>query len=74
MLVGYFRSLRKARVAARNYRILSALDDEALLDIGLDRGTLRAFCNGGCSHAAAPATSRSASHAADLAPVALASV
>lgn len=72
MLVGYFRSLRKARVAARNYRILSALDDEALLDIGLDRGTLRAFCNGGCSHA--PATSRPASHAADLAPVALASV
>ncbi|MBE7197423.1 MAG: DUF1127 domain-containing protein [Parafilimonas terrae] len=73
MLVRYLQSLRKARIAARNYRILSALDDEALLDIGLDRGTLRAFCDAGCSPVAGPVVSRPISDPAALAPAALAS-
>lgn len=49
MILSYIRSTRKARLAARNYRILSALDDDALHDIGLDRRTLRAFCDTGCA-------------------------
>jgi hypothetical protein len=71
MLAGYFRSLRKYWVAARNYRILSALDDDALRDIGLDRRTLRAFCDADCPRG--PTASRPAPHPAGLAPVALAS-
>ncbi|CAA2160621.1 hypothetical protein MBRA_05777 [Methylobacterium brachiatum] len=54
MLISILRSIRVRRAAARTYRVLSALDDDALCDVGLDRRTLRAFCDAGCSHPAAP--------------------
>lgn len=47
-------SIRKRRVMNRNYRVLSALDDETLHDIGLERRSLRAFCENGCTHQAPP--------------------
>lgn len=50
MLVSILRSIQARRTAARNYRVLSALDDDALCDVGLDRRTLRAFCDAGCGH------------------------
>ncbi|MGU3330291.1 DUF1127 domain-containing protein [Methylobacterium mesophilicum] len=53
MLVSILRSIRVRRAAARTYRVLSALDDDALHDVGLDRRTLRAFCDAGCRHHAA---------------------
>ncbi|MCJ2016559.1 MULTISPECIES: DUF1127 domain-containing protein [unclassified Methylobacterium] len=52
MIFSYLTSARKARTAARNYRILSALDDAMLGDIGLDRQTLRMFCDNGCTFTA----------------------
>ena len=56
MLVSILRSIRVRRAAARTYRVLSALDDDALRDVGLDRRTLRAFCDAGYRHPAAPGT------------------
>ena len=53
MIVAILNSIQTRRAAARNYRILSALDDAVLFDVGLDRRTLRAFCNAGCRHPAA---------------------
>ena len=53
MIPSTIRRFRKARSAARNYRILSALDDDALRDIVLDRRTLRAFCEDGCAQTTA---------------------
>jgi hypothetical protein len=50
MILDILKSVRAQRAAARNYRVLSALDDDALCDVGLDRRTLRAFCDNGCSH------------------------
>ncbi|AYO81792.1 DUF1127 domain-containing protein [Methylobacterium brachiatum] len=50
MILVILKSMQARRAAARNYRVLSALDDEALCDVGLDRRTLRAFCDHGCSH------------------------
>jgi uncharacterized protein YjiS (DUF1127 family) len=50
MILSFVKYIRKNRIAARNIRILSALDDDILSDIGLDRRTLRAFCENGCSH------------------------
>ena len=50
MILAILKSVRARRAAARNYRVLSALDDDALCDVGLDRRTLRAFCDNGCSH------------------------
>jgi hypothetical protein len=55
MIFSYLTSARKARAAARNYRILSALDDAMLSDIGLDRRMLRMFCDNGCAFTAASA-------------------
>ena len=49
MILSFLKSARKSRIAARNLRILSALDDEMLSDIGLDRRTLRTFCENGCA-------------------------
>ncbi|MEE7503282.1 DUF1127 domain-containing protein [Methylobacterium sp. C33D] len=54
MILSVLKSVRKNRIAARNLRILSALDDEMLRDIGLDRRTLRSFCENGCSHVPPP--------------------
>jgi len=54
MLVSILRSIRIRRAAARTYRVLSALDDDALCDVGLDRRNLRAFCDAGYRHPAAP--------------------
>ena len=56
MIVAFLKSIRSRRAAARNLRDLSALDDAALHDIGLDRRTLRAFCEKGCAHAPAPSS------------------
>lgn len=53
MILSYLIAARKARIAARNYRILSALDDDMLRDIGLDRRTLLTFCDNGCGQPAA---------------------
>ena len=50
MLLSYLKSAQKRRVAARNFRVLSALDDGMLRDIGLDRRTLQTFCDNGCTH------------------------
>lgn len=47
-------SIRNRRVVARNYRILSALDDATLEDIGLDRNALYAFCENDCQRASRP--------------------
>lgn len=47
-------SLRNRRVAARNYRILSALDDATLADVGLDRNSLWAVCAPGAAPVTAP--------------------
>ncbi len=44
MIFSLLSSIQKRRTAARNFRVLSALDDEMLHDIGLDRRTLHAFC------------------------------
>ncbi|SFL48705.1 hypothetical protein [Methylobacterium pseudosasicola] len=49
MIVEILKSIQTRRAAARNYRILSALDDTVLFDVGLDRRTLRTFCDNGCS-------------------------
>jgi hypothetical protein len=54
MILSVLEYARKNRIAARNLRILSALDDEMLSDIGLDRRTLRTFCENGCSHVPPP--------------------
>ncbi|SEH78666.1 protein of unknown function [Methylobacterium sp. 275MFSha3.1] len=54
MILSFLKSARKSRIAARNLRILSALDDEMLSDIGLDRRTLRTFCENGCAHVPPP--------------------
>ncbi|WP_457106763.1 DUF1127 domain-containing protein [Methylobacterium sp. P5_C11] len=54
MILAFLKSIRKSRVAARNFRLLSALDEEMLSDIGLDRRTLRAFCENGCAHRPGP--------------------
>ena len=54
MILSFLKSARKSRIAARNLRILSALDDEMLHDIGLDRRTLRTFCENGCTHVPRP--------------------
>jgi hypothetical protein len=53
MIFDIFKSIQARRAAARNYRVLSTLDDAALCDVGLDRRTLRAFCDNGCRHYAA---------------------
>ncbi|MCJ2126374.1 DUF1127 domain-containing protein [Methylobacterium sp. J-077] len=53
MIVTILKSIHTRRAAARNYRVLSALDDDVLFDVGLDRRTLRAFCDSGCGHHAA---------------------
>ena len=53
MILDIMKSLQARRAAARNYRILSVLDDAVLCDVGLDRRTLRAFCDNGCRHHAA---------------------
>lgn len=53
MIVSILKSIQSRRAAARNYRVLSALGDDVLCDVGLDRRTLRAFCDNGCRHAAA---------------------
>lgn len=50
MILDILKSIQTRRAAARNYRVLSALDDTALCDVGLDRRTLRAFCDNGCRH------------------------
>jgi len=50
MILEILKSIQIRRAAARNYRVLSALDDDVLGDVGLDRRTLRAFCDNGCSH------------------------
>jgi hypothetical protein len=50
MIFSFLNSIQKRRSAARNFRVLSALDDEMLHDIGLDRRTLRTFCENGCTH------------------------
>lgn len=55
MILWYLRTALKAHTAARNYRILSELDDDMLRDIGLDRRTLRMFCDNGCGQLAASA-------------------
>ncbi|SDN68722.1 protein of unknown function [Methylobacterium phyllostachyos] len=44
MILSLLRSARRRRAAARNYQVLSALDDDMLRDIGLDRRTLQDFC------------------------------
>ena len=49
MLLSFLKSARQRRTAAQNFRVLSALDDEMLRDIGLDRRTLETFCENGCS-------------------------
>jgi hypothetical protein len=67
MIFSYMTSVRKARAAARNYRILSALDDAMLCDIGLDRRTLRMFCDNGCTFTAASA-GQTGGALADLSP------
>ncbi|MCJ2103762.1 DUF1127 domain-containing protein [Methylobacterium sp. E-046] len=54
MLLSFLKSAQKRRMAARNFRLLSALDDEMLRDIGLDRRTLATFCENGCTHSPAP--------------------
>ncbi|MGH1590320.1 DUF1127 domain-containing protein [Methylobacterium phyllosphaerae] len=54
MILVFLKSIRKSRVAARNFRLLSALDDAMLSDIGLDRRTLRTFCENGCAHRPGP--------------------
>jgi uncharacterized protein YjiS (DUF1127 family) len=54
MIRSFLNHVRSNRAAARNYRVLSALDDAALSDIGLDRRTLHAFCRNGCTHTPAP--------------------
>ncbi|MCJ2048288.1 DUF1127 domain-containing protein [Methylobacterium sp. J-070] len=64
MLVSFLKAVRKRRTAARNLRVLSALDDDMLCDIGLDRRTLQAFCENGCSHDPAPPSRPAASWAA----------
>lgn len=71
MILDILKSVRVRRAAARNYRVLSALDDDALCDVGLDRRTLRAFCDHGCSHQA-PLGSRPAPGLAVLMPGGLA--
>ncbi|MEE7448697.1 hypothetical protein MRF4_13260 [Methylobacterium radiotolerans] len=70
MILSFLKSVRNNRVAARNLRILSALDDEMLSDIGLDRRTLRAFCENGCSHVP-PAPSQAEASRATVMPGAL---
>ena len=64
MIFSFLNSIQKRRSAARNFRVLSALDDEMLHDIGLDRRTLHTFCDNGCTHGPAvpsrQATSRTA--------------
>ncbi len=54
MIFSFLKSLKNNRVAARNFRVLSALDDEMLRDIGLDRDTLRTFCENGCTFRSTP--------------------
>ncbi|MGU3667468.1 DUF1127 domain-containing protein [Methylobacterium sp. A49B] len=54
MLISYLKSAQKRRISARNFRVLSALDDAMLHDIGLDRRTLQTFCENGCTHKPAP--------------------
>ena len=54
MIFSILNSVQKRRTAARNFRVLSALDDEMLHDIGLDRRTLQTFCENGCTHTPAP--------------------
>ena len=64
MLLSFFKSAQRRRTAARNLRVLSALDDEMLRDIGLDRRTLETFCENGCSDRPAPPSRRAAPWAA----------
>lgn len=54
MIFSLLKTLKNGRVEARNFRVLSALDDAMLRDIGLDRDTLRTFCENGCTFRAAP--------------------
>jgi len=49
MIVAILKFIQARRAAAWNYRLLSALDDDVLCDVGLDRRTLRAFCDTGCA-------------------------
>jgi hypothetical protein len=56
MLFSLLKSFQQRRAAARNFRVLSALDDAMLHDIGLDRRTLRGFCENGCRHTPAPSS------------------
>jgi hypothetical protein len=62
MLLSFLKTVQKRRIAAQNFRVLSALDDETLHDIGLDRRTLQTFCENGCTYNPAlprqPAASR----------------
>jgi len=44
MIIPFLTSVQRRRAIARNHRILSALDDDSLRDIGLDRRTLQDFC------------------------------
>ncbi|MGH1573634.1 hypothetical protein ACRAWG_26985 [Methylobacterium sp. P31] len=50
----FLKPVRKSRASARTFRVLSAFDD-MLHDIGLDRRTLRTFCQHSCTHRPAPA-------------------
>jgi hypothetical protein len=61
MLLSYLKSARNRRISARNFRVLSALDDEMLRDIGLDRRTLQTFCDNGCTHNPVPPSRPAAS-------------
>ena len=54
MVLSFLKSLQRRRAAARTYRILSALDDDGLRDIGLDRRTLQDFCAIGPTRGPAP--------------------
>jgi Domain of unknown function (DUF1127) len=54
MLLSFLTSAQRRRIAARNFRVLSALDDDTLRDVGLDRRTLQTFCDYGCTHDPAP--------------------
>jgi hypothetical protein len=73
MVLDMLKSIQIRRAAARNYRVLSALDDAVLCDVGLDRRTLRAFCDNGCRHHAAsgsrPGTGLAILMPGNLAPV-----
>ena len=56
MILSFLKSARRRGAAARNYRILSALDDDGLRDIGLDRRTLQDFCATDLTRMSAPET------------------